>query len=98
MNLLHPKRVFFDFFGKTKSLIFLNILHIFNDGSKVGMIILLPFIAKDLHINLTQVGLLGTTLNVCLIFFAIPAGYLSAKIGGIRTLLFALVLYSFGFI
>src|SRR5947209_4546677 len=90
MHLLHKiKVVFRNFFGNTYNVIFLNILHVFNDEKKVGMIILLTFIAKDLHINLTQVGLLGTILNVCLILFAVPSGYIAARIGGLKTLLLA---------
>ncbi|HSW97356.1 MAG TPA: MFS transporter [Candidatus Saccharimonadales bacterium] len=89
--------LFLNFFGKTKDIKLLNLLHILNDGSKVGLVILLPFIAKDLHINLIQVGLLGTILNVCLILFAIPAGYFSTRIGGFKTLLIALLFYALGY-
>lgn len=98
MNFLHIKRLVLTLFGNKKSLILLNILHIFNDGSKIALIILLPFLAKELHISLTQVGFLGTILNICLIVFAIPAGYISARIGGVKVLLIALLFYTMGFI
>jgi FSR family fosmidomycin resistance protein-like MFS transporter len=97
MNFSKVKYIFLNFFGKTKDIQGLNLLHILNDGSKVGLILLLPFMAKDLHINLTQVGLLGTILNICLILFAIPAGYFSTRIGGFKTLLLAGFLYALGY-
>lgn len=97
MNVSKVTRLVSNFFGKTKDIRLLNSLHILNDGSKVGLIILLPFVAKDLHITLTQVGLLGTILNVCLILFAVPAGYLSARVGGFKMLLIALSLYALGY-
>lgn len=92
------KSMLANFFGTTGNIILLNVLHIFNDGAKIGLIILLPFIAKELHINLTQVGFLGAILNMCLILFSVPAGFVAARIGGVKTLFIALCLYSFGYI
>ena len=40
----------------------LSVLHILNDGYQASFLLLLPFIAKDLNINLTQIGTLGTFL------------------------------------
>lgn len=42
----------------------LNILHIFNDGFFASFLLLSPFIAKSLHLSLTQVGLLGTEVTI----------------------------------
>jgi MFS transporter, FSR family, fosmidomycin resistance protein len=70
-----------------------NLLHILNDGFQASFILLLPFIAKDQALSLTKVGLLGTILNVSGILLAIPAGYIAAKIGGLKTLIIALFIY-----
>lgn len=76
----------------------LNTLHIFNDGYESSFLLLLPFIAKDIHINLTQVGFLGTIFNSLSIHLAIPAGYIAKKIGGMKTLIFALFIYALGYV
>src|SRR3989338_10469229 len=81
-----------------KDLLYLNILHVLNDGYLASYTLLLPFIAKDLHINLTSVGLLGTVMNMFELFMALPAAYIVSRIGGFKTLLIALVLYATGFI
>lgn len=78
--------------------LYLTILHIFNDGLEGSFLLLLPFIAKDLHINLTQVGILGTVEGLMETLFALPSVYLAAKFGGIRVLLAALLIYSLGFV
>jgi len=72
----------------------LNLLHIFNDGFQASFVLLLPFIAKDQSLSLTKVGLLGTILNVSGIILAIPAGYIAAKIGGLKTLIIAVFIYA----
>lgn len=77
---------------------YLYILHIFNDCYHASLLLLLPFIAQDLGLNLTQAGLLGTLANSLSIVFAIPAGHIAAKIGGYKALVLALFLYSLGFI
>ena len=71
----------------------LNLLHIFNDGFQASFVLLLPFIARDRHLDLAQVGLLGTILNVSGIVLALPAGYIAARIGGLKTLVIALFVY-----
>ncbi len=76
----------------------LNILHALNDGFDASIFLLLPFIAADLHLNLTQVGFLGTLVNSLGIIFALPAGYIAAKVGGLRTLTIALLLYGLCFL
>ncbi|MBI5122290.1 MFS transporter [Candidatus Roizmanbacteria bacterium] len=81
-----------------KNLLVLNTLHFFNDGFKSSLILLLPFITKDLHISLTQAGLLGSLLNLLAIIFALPAGYIASKTGGLKVLILAIILYSFGFL
>ncbi|MDO8498148.1 MAG: MFS transporter [bacterium] len=76
----------------------LNILHIFNDGFLVSLPLLLPFVTKELHIDIAQVGVLGSLLNMLSIFLALPSAYIAAKIGGMRSLIFAMCLYAVGYI
>lgn len=79
------------------NLLFLNILHILNDGFESSFLLLLPFIAKDLHINLAQVGMLGTTNNIVELFVAFPSAIFAKKIGGLQTLIIALLIYTIGY-
>src|SRR5882672_6539026 len=76
----------------------LHILHILNDGFNASFLLLLPFIAKDLVLNLTQVGFLGTLFNSMSIVLALPAGYIAKKVGGMKTLNLALFVYAVGFL
>lgn len=76
----------------------LNILHVLNDGFQASFILLLPFIAKELGLNLTKVGFLGSALIVVQIFLSIPAGYMAAKFNGFILLVIAMLLYTSGFI
>ncbi len=76
----------------------LNILHVMNDGFAVSFPLLLPFIKTDLQLNLAQVGFLGSMLNLLGVFLAIPAGIIAAKWGGLKSLTYAVILYSIGFI
>lgn len=75
----------------------LNILHVLNDGFQASFILLLPFIAKELGINLTQVGILGSALVAVQIILSIPAGLLAAKFNGFMVLVVAVLLYTGGF-
>ncbi len=76
----------------------LNILHILNDGFLVSFSLLLPFIAKDLGLNLTQVGFLGSSLNITIMLLAIPSAYIASKLGGFKSLLLAILFYSLGLV
>ncbi|MFA5025213.1 MAG: MFS transporter [Candidatus Shapirobacteria bacterium] len=76
----------------------LNILHVLNDGFIVSLPLLLPFIKEDLHLDLIQIGFLGSVLNLLGIFLALPAGIIATKLGGLRSLTWAIGLYSLGFI
>ncbi len=76
----------------------LNILHFLNDSFEASFILLIPFFAKDLGINLTQVGLLGSVLNSLGIVLGLPAGYIATRVGGFKTLLIASVIYGLAFL
>ncbi|HET9946977.1 MAG TPA: MFS transporter [Patescibacteria group bacterium] len=77
--------------------LYLNMLHLANDGFKIGLITLLPFLAHELHLNFTLVGLLGASSNIVQIFIAFPAALLATKIGGLKTLTIALFFYLLGY-
>lgn len=82
-----------------KKLLFqINVLHFLNDGLKVCLVLLLPFIAKDLTIPLSQVGLLGSTINTVQILASIPGAFVASRIGGIKTMLFAMLIYGIAFL
>lgn len=76
----------------------LNILHIFNDGFQASMLLLLPFIAKDLHASYAQSGLLGASMNSLQVLLALPAGYVAVRFGGLRVLIIGALLTAVGFI
>src|SRR3989344_701726 len=75
----------------------LYILHILNDGFQASILLLLPFIAKELNLDQIQVGFLGGTLNILLVILALPAGYLALKFGSFKLLLYGLLLYVIGY-
>lgn len=75
----------------------ISVLHVLNDGFYAGLLLLLPFIAKDLHINLTQTGLLGTVINSLGIVCALPAGYLAARFGSMKVVIASALLYAIGY-
>lgn len=79
-------------------LFYLYGLHFLNDGFEGSYLLLLPFIAKDFHINLAQVGIIGALESGVEIFLALPAGYIAKKYGGFRTLMYAMSMYSLGFL
>lgn len=72
----------------------LYVLHVLNDGVRTALVVLLPFIAKDLSLSLTQVGFLGSSQGLLMMLLGIPAGLLAARLGGLRLLSLALILYS----
>jgi MFS transporter, FSR family, fosmidomycin resistance protein len=78
--------------------VMLNSLHILNDGYGASMLLFLPFIANDMHIDLTEVGILGTLLNSLGFFLALPSSYLAKKWGGIRIIVGAVILYGLGYL
>ena len=76
----------------------LDLLHVLNDGLKAGLILLLPFIAKEFAIDLTRVGILGSAVNSLDIIMALPAGYLATKFGGKRIIVWAVFFWLFGYL
>ncbi len=76
----------------------LNILHVLNDGFLVSLPLLLPFLQKDLGLSLTQIGFLGTALKSFEVFLALPASHIAEKVGSLRLLLFAILVYGIGYL
>lgn len=76
----------------------LNLLHILNDGFSASLILLLPFIALDQNLSLSQVGLLGTILSVAGIFLALPSATLAARFGGLKLLVIGAFIYGSAFL
>lgn len=76
-----------------KPFLALSLLHILNDGYLASFLLLLPFIAISQNLDLAEVGFFGTILNSASVLLAMPAGYIAAKIGGLKTLIFALIFY-----
>jgi MFS transporter, FSR family, fosmidomycin resistance protein len=73
------------------------VLHILNDGYRTTAVTILPFVARDLSLSLTHVGILGSSQTLIGTLLAIPSAYVAAKIGGYRLLVLSLVLYAAGF-
>ncbi|MDO9028152.1 MAG: MFS transporter, partial [Candidatus Roizmanbacteria bacterium] len=73
-------------------------LHFFNDGFLASIILLLPFIAKDLRLSLTQVGFLSSIVSLSGILLSLPAGHLSSRFGAIKILILSIIFYSLGFL
>lgn len=71
-------------------------LHFLNDGVRTGIVALLPFVSKDLHLNFTEVGFLGSSQGVLTSILAFPAGFLAGRIGGYKLILLSLLIYSIG--
>lgn len=71
-------------------------LHFLNDGIRTTILALLPFVAKDLHLSFTQVGFLSSSQGALAFILAIPAGFLSTRLGGYRLILLSLLIYSIG--
>lgn len=80
------------------TLLFLNTLHIFNDGYFGSIIVMLPFITAALNLNLFQAGVLGSLTGIIGILLAYQAGKASVKYGGMKILLFAMGIYAVSFI
>ena len=78
------------------TLLTLYLLHFLNDGMRTAFIALLPFIAKDLHLSLAVVGVLGASQSFLGSALSLPAGLLSSRIGGFTILFTSLLLYSLG--
>lgn len=81
-----------------KQILYLNTLHILNDGLKASLLLFLPFIANELLLDHTQVGFLGTSINSMDMVLAMPAGYIASRLGGLKTLIVALLLYATGYV
>jgi predicted MFS family arabinose efflux permease len=73
-------------------------LHFFNDGFLASIVLLLPFIAKDLNLSLTQIGFLSSIFSLSGILLSLPVGYLGSRFGAIKILVFTIIFYGLGFL
>lgn len=73
-------------------------LHFFNDGFLASIILLLPFMAKDLSLSLTQIGFLSSIFSLSGILLSLPVGYLGSRFGAIKILVFTIIFYGLGFL
>ncbi|PIU37463.1 hypothetical protein COS77_03230 [Candidatus Roizmanbacteria bacterium CG06_land_8_20_14_3_00_34_14] len=73
-------------------------LHFFNDGFLASIVLLLPFIAKDLKLTLTQVGFLSSIFSLSGILLSLPVGHLGSRFGAIKILVFTMIFYGLGFL
>ena len=71
-------------------------LHFLNDGARYSFALMLPFIAKDLSLNLTHAGFLGATQPFLIVLVSLPAGFIAASLGGFRLLVNLLFVYAIG--
>lgn len=78
--------------------LFTSILHVFNDGYQAAFLLLLPFIARDLHISLTQIGILGSVIGFMETILAFPSGYLGSKFDKLKILIILMAIFACGFI
>lgn len=74
----------------------LLILHFLNDGIRTTLVVLLPLIALDLSLSLTQVGFLGSSQPLIGALLALPTGFILGKFGGYKVILSLLFVYSLG--
>ncbi len=86
-----------DFIRMRIPLILLNTLHIFNDGYQASFLLLLPFIAKNLGISLTQIGSLGSFFYLFETVLSLPVGYLGERVNGFKIVLFSTFLVGLSF-
>lgn len=73
-------------------------LHFLNDGFLASILLLLPFISKELDLNMTQTGFLSSIMSISGIFLSLPAGYLSHKYGSLKILFWGVLFYGISFI
>lgn len=74
----------------------LYLLHFLNDGIRTAFIALLPFIAKDLGLSFTLIGIIGASQSFLGSILSLPAGILASRIGGFTILFASLLVYSLG--
>lgn len=72
----------------------LFLLHFLNDGVRTTFILLLPFIAIDLSLSLTQVGFLGSSQPLIAALLALPTGFIMGKFKEFQVILLLLFVYS----
>lgn len=80
-----------------KGVQYTTLMYLTNSGFSAGLILFLPFLTKELHLSLTQAGLLGGIGYLSKILLSFPIIVVAGKLGGYRTLVWATVCYMIGF-
>src|SRR4051812_17770138 len=78
--------------------LYITAFHFLNDGFSASLLLFLPFIAKDLGLNLVQVGALGSALNVLAMVLALPTIFLARRFGSFKIILMAMFTYGLGYL
>lgn len=74
----------------------LFVLHFLNDAVRTTLIVLLPFVSKDLGLSLAQAGFIGSSQPLLGALLALPTGFIIGKFGGIHVIFTLLIVYSLG--
>ena len=69
----------------------LYIINFFNKGWQVSFVVLLPFLQKDLHIGLIEVGFLSMNMVCFIIIASFFAGYVNDYLGNKKVVLLSLI-------
>ncbi|HEX7042236.1 MAG TPA: MFS transporter [Patescibacteria group bacterium] len=81
-----------------KEITYLMLIFLLAAGSASGFLLLLPFITKDLHLSLTQTGIIAGAFSLSRIFAVVPLTSLAPRLGSIPMLLIATLIYGLGFL
>ena len=81
-----------------KEIVYFMLMFLFAAGSAGGFLLLLPFLTRELHLSLTQAGIIGGAFSVARIFAVVPLTILASKTGSMRFLLTATAIYGLGFL
>jgi len=73
-------------------------MHIMNDGFLASLPLLLPFIQKELGLGLGSIGFLSGALGSAGVVLALPSSAIARRLGGLRVLRIAMLLYSVAFL
>lgn len=81
-----------------KEVRFLSVLYFFETGFQYGVLLLIPFLARDLHFSITQAGLLGGAGSIAKMALTIPLTALAMRFGPIKAILIGMLFYGLSFL
>ncbi len=83
---------------RTRFLFFLCGFHFLDDGFADSIYLLLPFIAIELHLSFSQVGMLKGIFSGTMSFFQLPMSFLGEKVGELNVIAGGMVGLTCGFL